>query len=148
MFCLLSLSLVVVGVCVLAINPIRLGGYTLGRPHSIYIGLILILQLPAGFLAGAAVGAAEGVKAAERGSTPDLKRLQRKYAWIDLAVCGGATVVAGAIGLAAMRREVQLYVPPEQIAGVRDYAAEVEAKRAAEEEEAAAWRGVPGPRDR
>jgi hypothetical protein len=148
MFCLLSISLIAVGICVLAINPFRLGGYTIGRPHTIYMGLILVLQLPAGVLAGGALGAAEVLKAGESGHSPDIKRIQRKYAWVDLAVCGGATVLAGGIGLMAMRREVQLYLPPEQIAGVRDYAAEVEAKRAAEEEEAAAWRGVPGPRDR
>jgi hypothetical protein len=142
MVLILELLLAGLGAWVLAVRDVRLGGMIIHRPSTIYIGMILLLQLPVGVLASAAAGAAEGVKAVSTGGgAVDAKQLQKKYAWVDAACVGGAVALAVVIGLATMRQDLPLYVPPDEVAGVRDYVSELRSKRDAEEKDAGCWQG-------
>lgn len=146
MVCFLQLALAALAAWVLWVPAVRVAGRVVGRPHTIFVGLILLGQLPLAFLAGAAAGAAEELRAVRDGELPpDPKKVQKKYAWIDSAVIGMAVAAAVACGLSGLKRDEPTYTPPEPIAGVRDLVSELERRKAAEEAEAEVWRGVPDP---
>ena len=121
--------LFVAGIAFLARRGILIGGYLLPRPFTVYIGLLFMLVLPVVFLGGVAFGAAEGVKTVRGGVIPDTKKLAAKALYIDFGVAGGALL--GAIGIAAYgtRRYEMVYLPPEEVEGIRDYAAEREQEK-------------------
>src|SRR5262249_35953302 len=146
-FWIVELALAAAGVWVVRAQTFRVGGYVISRPHTIYVGIILILQFPIGALSGVAIGAAEGIKAQAAGSSPDLKRIQKKYAYLDLAIAGGALALAFVVGASAMREDLPQYVPREAVAGIRDIAAEQEQREAAKKRAEDEWRGESVPTD-
>src|SRR5262245_57563468 len=113
MICLLQLGIAAFGLYVLFAQAVRVGGRVVGRPHTIFAGLILIIQLPISGLSVVAIGAAEAGNAAAMGDTaPTSRVLAKKYGWIDPAIAGAATFLAGALLLSGMRQDLPQYVPP------------------------------------
>jgi|SRR5579883_358599 len=147
MIWLVQLLLAAAGVWAVLARGIHVGSRVVRRPHTVYAGLILVLQLPVGALCGFALGVAEGVKAYESGVVPERKRVQKRAVYFDAAVTGGAVLLAAAVGAAGMRAERPAYVGGETIKGVRDVAAERERRRAAQERAAEEWRGERDPAD-
>ena len=119
-----ELAFVIAGFAFLFRRGLRVGDYVLRRPYTAYIGLILMLQFPVALLGGFAVGAAESVKAMRSNIALDGKRLVAKYQYLDVAVCGVAFLLAGAVAARGVRRFVPEYMPEEEITGVRNLMAE------------------------
>ncbi|MGL4419171.1 MAG: hypothetical protein ACRCZF_00775, partial [Gemmataceae bacterium] len=119
----------VAGIGFLRREAIYFGSYVLPRPYTTFIGLVLIIQLLIGPPVAFAIGAAEGVKAARTQSDVDLKKLKKKYNYLDVAVTGLAFMVALAIAVRGTTPYVPEYIPEEEVLGVRDLVAERDAER-------------------
>jgi hypothetical protein len=127
MLCGLQVAAFAVGVFFMFAAVVRLGGFELRRPGTFFVGVILFIQAPMVALSGFAAGASEGVKAAREGTEPDVRQVQKKWAWLDPAMTGGAIALAAVVGLASARpvASPEDLIPLEDPAvGVRDYVRE------------------------
>jgi hypothetical protein len=140
MILIAEVVLFVAGIVFLARRGVGFGDYILPRPYTTYIGLVFMLTLPVAFLAVAAFGAAEGVKAVRAGAVPDPKKLTAKATYVELGAVGAALVSAVGVAAYGGRRYEPLYLPPEEVEGVRDYAAERERGRVEEQVRRAAYK--------
>jgi hypothetical protein len=146
MMCVIELGLAALGVYVLAVPVVRFGERIIIRPNTIFAGILLLIQLPVAALSLVAVGAAEASKASSVGDHPPSPRtLPKKYGWLEPAIVGSASLLAGALLYAGLRRDLPAYVPPDSIHGVRDFVAEEQNRHDAEQDAAAEWRGSPDP---
>lgn len=136
MFCGIYVVLCALGARFLFAKRVPIGNYEIRQPRTVYIGLILMLNLPIGMMSGFALGAAEGFNAAVAKKTLDAKKIQKKYAFLDWLIPGSAVAAAGLLGLVSLRREEEPEPEiEEEVVGVRDFMKEhAERERAATEQ--------------
>ena len=86
MFCGLDLLLMAVGIWLMTVKSLSFGRMEVPSPRPLFMGLILLLQSPVGIASLFALGAAEGVIAAREGSTPDVRKIEKKYGWLSWGI--------------------------------------------------------------
>lgn len=103
MFCGLDLLLMAVGIWLMTVKSLSFGRMEVPSPRPLFMGLILLLQAPVGFASLGALGAAEGVVAARDGSTPDVRKIEKKYGWLSWGIPLMAVATVGGLGVVSLR---------------------------------------------
>ena len=103
MFCGLDLLLMAVGIWLMTVKSLSFGRMEVPSPRPLFMGLILLLQAPVGFASQGALGAAEGVVAARDGSTPDVRKIEKKYGWLSWGIPLMAVATVGGLGVVSLR---------------------------------------------
>lgn len=113
MMCLMQLGLLALGVTLMTRKQIRVGDQVARRPVPFFMGLALIMQMPAVVMIGFAVGVSEGIEAARDGKTAvDVQAIQAKWWWLDVAIPTVALAIAGVVLAYGLKDERDL--PPER----------------------------------
>jgi hypothetical protein len=98
----------------------------------------LFFQLPAYFLVGQSVGAAETVKSilSGQGANVDAKMVRQKWSWVHPSMVGGSVGLAALVAAFSIRPEKVQSIRHQAPVGVRDYVREQQrqAERKPEEE--------------
>jgi len=103
MFCGLDLLLMAVGIWLMTVKTLSFGRMEVPSPRPLFMGIILLLQAPVGFASLFALGAAEGIVAARDGSTPDSRKLEKKYGWLSWGIPLIAVATVGGVGVLSLR---------------------------------------------
>ena len=132
MFCGLDLLLMAVGIWLMTVKSLSFGRMEVPSPRPLFMGLILLLQSPVGIASLFALGAAEGVIAAREGSTPDVRKIEKKYEWLSWGIPLMAVATVGGLGVISLRsKEYAMPTDDDDVVGIRNLIRE----RADEEED-------------
>ena len=138
MFCGLDLLLMAVGIWLMTVKSLSFGRMEVPSPRPLFMGLILLLQAPVGFASLGALGAAEGVVAARDGSTPDVRKIEKKYGWLSWGIPLMAVATVGGLGVVSLRpKEYARFNNDgdDDVVGIRNLIRERNARERDDEEE-------------
>ena len=137
MFCGLDLLLMAVGIWLMTVKSLSFGRMEVPSPRPLFMGLILLLQAPVGFASQGALGAAEGVVAAREGSTPDVRKIEKKYGWLSWGIPLMAVATVGGLGVVSLRPKEYAMAndDDDDVVGIRNLIRERNARERDDEEE-------------
>lgn len=123
MFCGLDLLLMAVGIWLMTVKTLSFGRMEVPSPRPLFMGLILLLQVPVGYASLFALGTAEAVVAAREGATPDSRKLEKKYGWLGWGIPLIAVATVGGVGVLSLRTKEYAFANDEyddDVVGVRN----------------------------
>lgn len=137
MFCGLDLLLMAVGIWLMTVKSLSFGRMEVPSPRPLFMGLILLLQAPIGFASLGALGAAEGVIAARDGSTPDVRKIEKKYEWLSWGIPLIAIATSGGLGIVSLRAKEYAMANDydDDVVGIRNLIRERNASEREDEED-------------
>ena len=137
MFCGLDLLLMAVGIWLMTVKSLSFGRMEVPSPRPLFMGLILLLQAPVGFASQGALGAAEGVVAAREGSTPDVRKIEKKYGWLSWGIPLMAVATVGGLGVVSLRPKEYAMAndDDDDVVGIRNLIRERHTRERDDEEE-------------
>ncbi len=138
MFCGLDLLLMAVGIWLMTVKSLSFGRMEVPSPRPMFMGLILLLQAPVGFASLGALGAAEGVIAARDGSTPDVRKIDKKYGWLSWGIPLMAIATVGGLGVISLRQKEYARFNDDDgddVVGIRNLIRERNARERADDDE-------------
>lgn len=137
MFCGLDLLLMAVGIWLMTVKSLSFGRMEVPSPRPLFMGLILLLQAPVGFASLGALSAAEGVVAARDGSTPDVRKIEKKYGWLSWGIPLMASATVGGLGVISLRQKEYAMANDggDDVVGIRNLIRERNAHERADEED-------------